>query len=124
MNATLFARTQKRKKFLKSFLPDFDIIEIWEHIWDQMCKENTDLLEFLKGYDFEENLEPRASLYGGRTNALKLYYNCKKGEKIFYYDFCSLYPFIRKTEMLPTGHPKIITLDITPIPRKSDYSIL
>jgi hypothetical protein len=109
MNATLFSRTQKRKQFLKSFLPDFEIIEIWEHDWDKMCKDNSDLIEFLKGYDFEENLEPRDCLYGGRTNALKLYYNCSKGERIFYYDFCSLYPAVMKYEPYPIGHPIIIS---------------
>ena len=109
MNATLFSRTQKRKNFLKKFLPDFEIIEIWEHSWDKMCKEDQCLMDFLKTYKFDENLEPRASLYGGRTNCLWLYYLCREGEKIFYYDFMSLYPAVMKYCEYPLGHPQIIS---------------
>lgn len=42
------------------------------------------------------NMIPREALYGGRTNANKLLHVCKDDEKIRYYDFTSLYPFVQK----------------------------
>ena len=54
-------------------------------------------------------LNPRDALFGGRTNAFKLYHKCEAGEKIKYYDFTSLYPFVQKYCRYPVGHPIIIT---------------
>ena len=34
-----------------------------------------------------------------------MYYKRKKGEKIYYYDFTSLYPFVNYTTTYPLGHP-------------------
>ena len=109
MNYTLLWRTNQRVKFLKKFLPDFEFIELWEHDFDRECVENEDLKKFLKAYEFCESLDPRACLFGGRTNALILYYLCKPHEKIFYYDFCSLYPYVMKYGIYPYGHPIIIS---------------
>lgn len=47
--------------------------------------------------------------FGGRTNALKLYYKCKPNEQIKYVDYTSLYPDVQKNGVFPMGHPKIIT---------------
>lgn len=55
-----------------------------------------------------EDLKPRDCSYGGRTNALKLYYKCKPNERADYIDVNSLYPKIQKSEKLPIGHPVII----------------
>ena len=109
MNYTLLWRTKARINYLKKYLPDFRIVEIWEHEFDKLALEDYDLKNFINNYQFTESLDPRACLYGGRTNALKLYHNCKKGEKIFYYDFCSLYPDVMKNGLYPLGHPKIIS---------------
>jgi len=48
-------------------------------------------------------LEPRDAFYGGRTNAVKLYHQCKEGERIRYIDVCSLYPRVCKTGEFPLG---------------------
>lgn len=56
----------------------------------------------------ENKLEIRDCYYGGRTNATKLYYKCKKGEKIRYYDVCSLYPYVLKYFPMPIGVPKVL----------------
>ena len=109
MNSTLLRRTKKKMAFLKETYPDFEIIEIWEHYWDKLCKEDVKLKEFLESYETTIPIEPRDSLYGGRTNALKLYHNCAPNEKIFYFDFCSLYPAVMKYGVYPLGHPKIIS---------------
>ena len=58
----------------------------------------------------------RKALYGGRTNAVRLYHKCENGEKIRYIDVTSLYPFVQKYGVFPTGHPTIIT-------EQFDYSI-
>ncbi len=41
-------------------------------------------------------LDAREGLFGGRTNATKLYHKCGPGEIIRYGDFTSLYPYICK----------------------------
>jgi hypothetical protein len=37
--------------FLKETSPNFEIIEIWEHYWDKLCKEDLKLKEFLESYE-------------------------------------------------------------------------
>ena len=109
MNSTLRLRTEKKINFLKKTFPDFEIIEMWEHVWDKKCKDDEDLFTFVKDSSFFGRLNIRDALYGGRTNALVLYHLCKKDEKIGYIDFTSLYPAVQKYGVYPIGHPKIIT---------------
>ena len=60
--------------------------------------------------DLVEPLNPRVAFCGGRTNVVKLYHlaDIASREKIKYYDFTSLYPFINKNAEYPVGHPEII----------------
>ena len=109
MNSTLKQRTQKKIDRIKSMYPSFEIVEMWEHDFDTLCKESAQLIDWLKDYKNNESLNPRESLYGGRTNAFVLSFECNKDEKIFYYDFCSLYPAVMKYGVYPLGHPKIIS---------------
>ena len=51
-------------------------------------------------------LNPRDVLFGGRTDACRLYHKCEDGETILYYDVCSLYPYVNKYCKNPIGHPK------------------
>ena len=103
-NEILRLRTETKIKYLKSVLPDFKIEEIWEHDWDKFCIEHSLNIQAPK-----ESLNIREALYGGRTNAFRLYYKCLPNEKIFYYDFTSLYPAVQKYGIYPMGHPTIIT---------------
>uniref|UniRef100_A0A915HI14 Uncharacterized protein n=1 Tax=Romanomermis culicivorax TaxID=13658 RepID=A0A915HI14_ROMCU len=54
-------------------------------------------------------------LFGGHTNAVKLYHKVKyhedgtPAEHINYMDVCSLYIFDNKYGKYATGHPKILT---------------
>ena len=109
MNSTLRFRTEKKINFLKNTFPDYEIIEMWEHVWDKKCKDDVDLATFVKESSVLERLNIREALYGGRTNALVLYHLCNKDEKIGYIDFTSLYPAVQKYGVYPIGHPKIIT---------------
>ena len=76
-----------------------------------MKEERKDVRSFVEGLRFVDPLEPRDVFYGGRTNAIKLYHlaDGEKGEKIHYYDFTSLYPYVNKRGRYPVGHPDIIS---------------
>lgn len=106
----LYKRHIKRIQDIKNNNQDHKIIEMWECDWKELIKNNTDLSEFLKyKCNYSEPLEPRDALFGGRTNALKMYHKVCDGEKIKYVDFRSLYPDRQKYGKYPVGQPTIIT---------------
>ncbi|XP_071040091.1 uncharacterized protein [Parasteatoda tepidariorum] len=84
--ATLLAKTKgTTDKFRAS---GYEVIELWEHRFKSMMKENKDLrVLFVENHEVQERLNPRDSFFGGRTNAIKLFY---EGEAK-YVDFTSLY---------------------------------
>lgn len=68
----------------------FTVIEKWEHDFLKEKKGNADLISFLASHTIEDRLNPRDAFFGGRTNAVKLYFEgCAK-----YVDFTSLYPWV------------------------------
>ncbi|KAE8597395.1 hypothetical protein XENTR_v10005656 [Xenopus tropicalis] len=95
-----------KKRYLQEC--GFIIRLMWEHEWHEMLEKDERLKEFIHKMQFPIPLDPRDALYGGRTNAIKLYHKVEDGENINYYDFTSLYPFVNKTKTYPVGHPKII----------------
>ena len=114
-----------------------ELLSIWEHQWDSMLKNDEKIRDFVNSFELIDKLKPRDAFFGGRTESFILHFEASSHQKIKYYDFCSLYPFIQKTEMLPTGHPKIITSDFTDLedyfglikckvlaPRGLDYPVL
>ena len=88
---------------------EIKLIEIWEHEWDQMTKNNKDINHFITFTEIKSPLSPRDAFFGGRTNAFKLYYKTEINEKIKYFDFTSLYPYVQKYCEFPVGHPEILT---------------
>ena len=57
-------------------------------------------------------LRTRDALYGGRTEAMRLNYKVRRGEKtIQYTDIMNLYPYICKHYKFPVGHPIILITD-------------
>ena len=90
-------------------MPDHKIEIIWECQFEKMKKKNTELQEFLKQCEIKSSLKPRDALFGGRTNSIKLYHKCQSNEKMKYYDFTSLYPYVQKYCDYPIGLPEIIT---------------
>ena len=94
--STVYKCHNNRIEYIKNFCNK--LIEIWECDFD-ILEIKPDQLEFASP------INPRDSLFGGRTNALKLYHKCKPGQKIFYNDFTSLYPYVQKTCKYPVGHP-------------------
>lgn len=87
----------------------FQVISIWECQWNEAKKNNADVQAFLQEYRIPEPLNPPDAFFGGRTNAYRLYYKVQRGEKIFYYDYKSLYPYVNKYGRYPVGHPEIIS---------------
>ncbi|XP_070548560.1 uncharacterized protein [Ptychodera flava] len=75
----------------------FNVIEMWECDFKRDIHENQDLQEFIKSLDLQEPLYHRDALYGGRTNATRLYHECEGNEEIHYVDFTSLYPYVNKS---------------------------
>lgn len=100
----IYEKHLTRIEFLKS---KANLIEIWECDFDNLAsnnflRKNTD--DSLKTF-----INPREALFGGRTNAAKLYYKINECEEILYYDFNSLYPWSQKYGIFPVGHPIIQT---------------
>ncbi|XP_071043011.1 uncharacterized protein [Parasteatoda tepidariorum] len=79
--------------------------ELWEHRFQEMKKEMPAFRDFVRNHKMIDRLNPRDSYFGGRTNAVRLFY---EGEAK-YVDFTSLYPWVNKYCQYPVGHPQIIT---------------
>lgn len=88
----------------------YDLIEIWEHQFDKMMKENPAIDQYIKTIDHLKvpPLNPRDAFMGGRTGVCKLYHKAMPNEKILYYDVTSLYPYINKYGKYPVGTPQIL----------------
>ena len=104
---TLFEKTKRKEDFIRS--KNYNFIEIWEHEWDDMVKNDSLLQEFIKNSKIRPPLKPRDALFGGRTNAATLYYQCIEHEKINYFDFTYLYPYVQKNQKMvpPQGNQRI-----------------
>ena len=83
----------------------------WECQWkNEVKRAEGDLSEWLTNWNPVSPLEPRDAFFGGRTNAVRLHHECRvEGETILYQDVTSLYPWVNKYALYPTGHPTIIT---------------
>lgn len=91
-----------------------NIVLQWEHQYDRQLKDNADFKTFVQTdqRDIQDPLNPREALYGGRTNATRLFCDIadtKSYQEIRYVDVCSLYPWVCKYAKFPKGHPEIIT---------------
>ena len=91
------------------------VVVMWECDWRQAVDNDPDVKEFMLTYEKPGRLNPRESLFGGRTNAMKLYHKVENDEKIRYYDFTSLYPTVQSKRDYPIGHPQIIHKDFDDI---------
>jgi len=95
-----------RREYLKSKV---NLIEIKECEWNKLVKENKDIQNFIKETKIRPAINPREALFGGRTNAFKLYHKISNDEKIKYIDINSLYPSVQFYCKYPVDHPEIIT---------------
>lgn len=69
---------------------------VWECEWKRQRETNPTIQQILQHHRIPQPLDPRDAFFGGRMNAYQLYYRVQEGEKIYYYDFKSLYPFVNK----------------------------
>ena len=86
----------------------FRVIVQWECQWKQQIDATPSLSSFLSSLTSTPPLQPRDAFFGGRTGAVALYHQAGPGEKIFYIDVTSLYPWVNKTSEYPLGHPEIV----------------
>ena len=84
-----------------------EVIVIWECEFSNFLKNNSEANSIVESLDIATAINPRDSLFGGRTNALHLYSEADEHTVISYVDYCSLYPFTQKTFPFPKGHPVI-----------------
>ena len=103
------ARHRDRLSYIRTNMPDYKIVEMWECDWTKLTTNDDNVKDFLKSAEVSEPMNVRESLYGGRTQAFKLYHLCDDNEKIKYIDYTSLYPYIQKYGIFPVGHPEVIT---------------
>jgi hypothetical protein len=105
----LYQTTCQRR--LKLEQQGYQVVEMWEHEYEHRLKTDPEFKHIVDSYQLMDPLNPRDSLYGGRTNATCLLYEAdeEKGEEIKYLDVCSLYPYVCKYCRFPTGHPRLLT---------------
>ena len=108
-----YALTLKKKAYIKQL--GMNYVCIWDHEFQKLKNQNSELKQFIKQLDFMERLDPRESFFGGRTNASQLYYKTSEHEEIRCVDFTSLYTWVNKYCQYPVGHPKVITKDFVDI---------
>ncbi|XP_028408798.1 uncharacterized protein LOC114531373 [Dendronephthya gigantea] len=103
----LFEATLKKNLYLKEC--GYNVIEMWECDLKRNLEQDEEMRVYFENFDLVDPLQPRDAFYGGRTNATKLFHECKDNEKIRYVDFTSLYPWCNKSTKTIVGHPIIIT---------------
>lgn len=99
---------QKKKQYLQK--QNYTYIEVWEHEWEDMKNEGPAIREFVDSLDIPDRLDAREAFFGGRTNATRLMYKADelKGERICYFDICSLYPTCQKFDRYMVGIPTVL----------------
>ena len=86
------------------------VVEVWECDVDRELKQNDEMKHYFDHFHIVDPLNPRHALYGGRTNAAKLYHCCQGDQQIRYVDFTSLYPQHQPIQdRTYTNHPEVIT---------------
>ncbi len=59
-----------------------NVVEMWECDLKKELGEDEKMRSYFEGHDLVDPLEPRDAFFGGRTNAAKLFHECKDQEKI------------------------------------------
>ncbi|XP_055684231.1 uncharacterized protein LOC129790651 [Lutzomyia longipalpis] len=87
----------------------YNVVSMWECEFRKILKDDPQLTQQIEQHreitDSSFNL--RSAVYGGRTEVFRLHYKCKPGDRIYYYDFTSLYPWANKYSKYFVGHPTI-----------------
>ena len=103
-----YRATQEKLRRLEA--EKYTVKSIRECEWAEKKKEDPEVKAFVRGLKWVDPLQPRDAFFGGRTGAVALHHDVSdSGEKIFYVDVTSLYPWVNKTCEYPLGHPDIIS---------------
>ena len=78
---------------------------IWECEWSRRRAADPAIRTFLQTHPTPRQLDPRDAFFGGRTNTYQLYRHVEVEERILYYEFKSLYPYVNKYCRYPIGNP-------------------
>ena len=95
----LHQATVEKINYLKDH--GFNVVEVWE--CDIKRELDEEMKRYFDNYDMVDPLEPRDAFFGGRTNAAKLFHECKEGENIRYAHRCN------KTNCNKTNENKNLT---------------
>lgn len=107
-NTALNAEATERKlKVLK--LHNYKVITKWECEFDAELQADKELKDFVDNHPLikMEALNPRDAMFGGRTEAIRIYAESDAEHCMPFVDFCSLYPYAMKYLKVPIKHPKI-----------------
>ena len=85
----------------------YTVVEKWECDFRREISLDARLHQFYKHYKVHEALQPRDAFFGGRTNAIRLFFQSTGRDKIRYVDYTSLYPHVCKYAKFPMGHSVI-----------------
>ena len=103
--AELYEATQAKLQRLRH--AGYQVVVQWECQWQRQIESTPSISSFLSSMTSTPPLQPRDAFFGGRTGAVALHHQAVPGEKIFYVDVTSLYPWVNKTARYPLGHPTI-----------------
>ena len=73
----LYALTLKKKAYTEQL--GMNYVCIWDHEFQKLKNQHSELKQFIKQLDLMDRLDPRESFsLGGRTNASQLYYKASE----------------------------------------------
>jgi hypothetical protein len=64
----------------------YHVVTMWECEFENILKTDDGVRQVVDSFNITPPLNPRDGLFGGRTNAVKLYYEVNEDESIRYYD--------------------------------------
>ena len=104
----LYHTTIQRQEHIVEYM-NCNIVVMWECSFRKQIECDLLLKQFIMTTPVLDRLKPRNALFGGRTNASRLFYDVSNtDEEIAYADITSLYPTVLKYDIFPAGIPEII----------------
>ena len=104
--AQAYKKYEEKVCYLKKL--GYTVEVMWSCEWAALKESRADITDFLETLNLSQPLSVKDAFKGGGTNAFKLHYEVRPGEKIHHIDVTSLYPAVNKHESYPIGHPEII----------------
>ncbi|CAL2042000.1 unnamed protein product [Caenorhabditis brenneri] len=110
----LYQQTILRQSHIEN--AGFKVEAKWECEINKELDSNKKMKQFFIECRHTSQLNPRDSMYGGRTQPFQAFAKADSMYTIQYFDYCSLYPY---TNMIgaayPKGQPEVIRTDFLPI---------